>query len=112
MAKSSAQVFYRCVKAPKGHIFGGLYGVEKIMVKAGAIVERELIHEWDTRIISEAILARLGGDAAYEAYAYDNGEPEDTTGKPEYPIVEARTEEDFKKLTARKLANELKIKPQ
>jgi hypothetical protein len=110
MARSNAMVFYRCVKAPKGHPFSGLFGVEKILIKAGAIVSRELIHEWDLRIISESILAKMGGSAAYEAYAYDNGEPEDLTGIPEYPVVEARKAEDLKDLTQRKLNKELKGK--
>jgi hypothetical protein len=110
MARSNAMVFYRCVKAPHGHPFAGLYGVEKLIIKAGAIVSKELVHEWDLRIISESILAKLGGAAAYEAYAYDNGEPEDLTGKPESVVVEARKPEDLKDLTQRKLNKELRMK--
>lgn len=110
MAKDKTMVFYRCVKAPHGHPFAGLYGVEEITVKAGAIVQKELMHEWDLRIISESILAKLGGSAAYKEYAYDNGEPEDLTGKPEYPTVEARGPEELKDLTQRKLNKELRGK--
>ena len=108
MAKSSTMIFYRLVKAPKGHPFCGLYGVEKIKVKANAVVEKELIHEWDLRIISESVLSRLGGDSAYESYAEDNGEPEDLTGLTSGQVTQARTEEDLKDLTKRKLAKELK----
>lgn len=110
MARSNAMVFYRCVKAPKGHPFAGLVGVEKVIIKAGAIVSKELVHEWDLRIISEGVLSKLGGAAAYEAYAYDNGEPEDLTGVTSAPVIHARTEEDLKELTQRKLNKELKGK--
>jgi hypothetical protein len=110
MPKHSTQIFFRLVKAQKGHPFCGLYGVEKVKVKAGAIVEKEIVHEWDLRIISESILAKLGGSSAYESYASDNGEPEDLTGVTSAPVVPARTEEDLKDLTKRKLDSELKLK--
>jgi hypothetical protein len=107
MAKTETMVFYRCVKAPHGHPFAGLYAVEELTVKAGAIVQRDIVHEWDLRIISEAKLAQMGGDAAFKAYKYDNGEPEDLTGKPVVPEVEARKPEDLKDLTKNKLTREL-----
>jgi len=110
MAKKETSVFYRLVKAPKGHPFAGLYGVEEITVKAGAVVQKELVHEWDLRIISESKLAAMGGSAAYKEYAYDNGEPEDLTGKPEYPAIDARGPEELKELTQRKLNRELRGK--
>jgi len=109
MAKST-MVFFRLVKAGKGHPFCGLYGVEKVIIKAGAIVSKELVHEWDLRIIAESVLAKLGGSSAYEAYAYDNGEPEDLTGVTSAAVVPARTEEDLKDLTKRKLNKELRMK--
>lgn len=110
MAKEKAQVFYRLVKASRPHPFAGLYGVEKIIIKGGAIVSKELVHEWDLRIISEGILSKLGGDAAYEAYSYDNGEPEDLTQIKSAEVVPARSEEELKDLTKRKLNNELRLK--
>jgi hypothetical protein len=106
----ATSVFFRVVKAPKGHPFSGLYGVEKVFIKGGAVVEKQLVHEWDLRILSEAALARFGGSSAYDAYVFDNGVPEDETNKPEYPVIKARTEEDLKDLTKRKLNNELKLK--
>jgi len=110
MANSDTAVFYRIVKAPKGHPFAGLYAVEEVYVKAGAIVKKEIVHEWDLRIISESTLAKLGGSAAFDGYKYDNGEPEDLTGTVSAPEVKARTKEELKDLTARKLANELRLK--
>jgi hypothetical protein len=112
MAKhgSNTMVCYRLVKAQKGHPFAGLYGVEKVIIKAGAIVSKELVHEWDLRIIAESVLSKLGGASAYEAYTYDNGEPEDLTGITSAPTIPARSEEDLKDLTKRKLAKELKGK--
>jgi hypothetical protein len=103
-------VFFRLVKAQKGHPFAGLYAVEQVYVKAGAIVEKTIVHEWDLRIISESCLAKMGGSSAFDAYKYDNGEPEDLTGIPSAPEAKARTTEDLKDLTARKLAAELKGK--
>jgi hypothetical protein len=107
----ATSVFFRVVKAPKHHPFSGLYAVEKVFIKGGAIVQKELVHEWDLRILSEAALARFGGSAAYDSYTFDNGEPEDETGKPEYPVIDARTKEDLKDLTKNKLTRELKLKP-
>jgi hypothetical protein len=103
-------VFFRLVKAPKGHPFAGLYAVEQVFIKAGAIVEKNIVHEWDLRIISESCLAKMGGSSAFDAYKYDNGDPEDLTGMPSAPEAKARTSEDLKDLTARKLAAELKGK--
>lgn len=108
MAK--AMVFYRCVKAPKGHKFAGLVGVEKIVIKDGAIVSKELVHEWDLRIISESVLAKMGGASAYEAYTYDNGEPEDITGVATGAPIKARTPDDLAEMTQRKLNKELRGK--
>ena len=107
---SKAMVFFRCVKAPKGHLFAGLWGVEKVVIKNGVIVEKELVHEWDLRIISESVLAKLGGSAAYEAYAYDNGDPEDKSESYEADPVKARTKEDLADMTQRKLNKELRGK--
>ena len=103
-------VFFRLVKAQRGHPFAGLYAVEQVFIKAGAIVDKSIVHEWDLRIISESCLARMGGSSAFDAYRYDNGEPEDLTGKPSAPEAKARTAEDLKELTARKLTSELKGK--
>jgi hypothetical protein len=103
-------VFFRLVKAAKGHPFAGLYAVEQVYIKAGAIVEKTIVHEWDLRIISESCLAKMGGSSAFDAYKYDNGDPEDLTGIPSAPEAKARTAEDMKELTARKLAAELKGK--
>lgn len=108
MAK--AMVCYRCVKAPKGHQYAGLWGVEKIVIKNDTIVSKELVHEWDLRIISESVLAKLGGSSAYEAYTYDNGEPEDKTGILTGEPVKARKAEDLAEMTQRKLNKELKGK--
>jgi len=107
MAKT--MIFYRCVKKLT-QPFYGLYGVEKLYVKDNTIYKKELVHEWDNRIISEAILARLGGDSAFEAYKEDNGEPEDAVEIEGAEPVEARNKEDFKNLTVRKLNKELRGK--
>jgi hypothetical protein len=109
MAKTSC--FFRIVRAPKNHPFAGLYAVEQVYMKAGAIVSKEIVHEWDLRILSEAALAKLGGSSAYDAYVYDNGEPEDLTGIHSAEVVPARTPEDLKDLTKNKLTRELKLKP-
>jgi hypothetical protein len=108
MAKSNSQVFYRLVRAPKGHPFSGLWGVEKVIVKGNTIVAKELVHEWDLRILSESCLSRIGGSSAYEAFVCDNGDPEDITGLTSAEVVPARTEEDLKDLTQRKLNKELR----
>src|SRR5258706_15038555 len=101
----ATSVFYRIVKAQKGHPFSGLYADEKVFIKGGAIVEKEIVHEWDLRILSEAALARMGGSSAFDAYKYDNGDPEDLSGVPSQPVVAARTKEDLKSLTQQKLNN-------
>lgn len=103
--KVGTQVFYRVVKAQAGHRFAGLYAVEKVYVKDNTIYKREIVHEWDMRIISESILAKLGGDAAFSAYKEDH-EIEDLTD-PNVAEVKAREASDLRDLTAAKLAKEL-----
>ena len=105
---SKALVFYRVVKAEKGHPCAGLYSVEKVYIREDKIYKKERVHEWDLRIISEAILAKLGGSTAYDAYTEDH-KVEDMLD-PATDVVEARTKEDLKDLTKRKLANELRLK--
>ncbi len=108
MAKSNTQVFYRIVKAGKGHPFAGLYAVEKLYVKAGAVFEKEIVKEWDLRILTEAALARFGGSQAFDEYKADNGEPEDVSEKTSQPEVAARDPKEV--LTSkRKLNKELKL---
>jgi hypothetical protein len=106
---NKTMVFYRCVKAQKGHPCAGLYGVEKVYIKDNTIYKKELVHEWDLRIISEAILAKLGGTAAYDAYAEDH-ELQDAVDTPSVEAAKARTAEDLKDMTKRKLNAELKGK--
>lgn len=106
MVKSNVNVFYRCVKAQKGHPFPGLYAVEKVFFRDGKLVKQEIVHEWDLRIIAEAKLAQLGGSSAYETYKLDNEIEEVETPEASVEAV-ARTPEEVK-LTARKLAKELK----
>ncbi len=111
MAKSgSSQVFYRLVKAGRGHQYSGLYAVEKVFFKDGQMVKRSIVHEWDLRIIAEAKLAALGGDSAYEAYKMDH----DIDCAPEEEgIMEATGREPAElKLTKRTLSKELKLKPE
>lgn len=106
---SKTSVYFRIVKAGRSHPFAGLYAVEKLFVKAGAIVEKEIVKEWDLRILTEAALARFGGSAAFDEYKADNGEPEDLTEKPSQEEVAARDPKEV--LTSkRKLTNELKGK--
>lgn len=107
MVKTS--VYFRIVKAGKGHPFSGLYAVEKLIIKAGAIVDKEIVKEWDLRILAEAALARFGGSQAFDEYKADNGEPEDLTDKASSEEVKARTPEELK-LTKNKLTRELKLK--
>lgn len=107
--KNRVQVFYRIVKAERGHPFAGLYAVEKVFFKDSECIKREIVHEWDLRIISESILAKLGGGDAYESYKLDR-ELEDLNKDENVKEVTARTAEDLKDLTKRKLANELKLK--
>jgi hypothetical protein len=106
--KPSVQVYYRVIKAERGHPFAGLYAVEKVFYKGNELLKREIVHEWDLRIISESILAKLGGGDAYESFKLEHevAELEKNTSE-----AEARTVEDLKDLTAHKLANELKLKP-
>lgn len=107
---SKTSVFYRCVKAPKGHPFSGMYAVEKIYIQVGAIVKKEIVKEWDLRILVEAALARFGGVAAYDEYTADNGEPEDLT-EVHSVVVAPRTPAELK-LNKTKLKQELKLKPE
>ena len=110
MAKESkTQVYYRCVKAEKGHQFSGLYAVEKLFIKDGTIYKKEIVKEWDLRILAEAALAKLGGSSAFEAYAEDHPDLEDVAKVPTIVPVVARTKEDLKDLTMRKLNKELKL---
>lgn len=108
MAKTS--VFYRIVKAPKGHQFAGLYAIEKIYIQGGSITKKEIVKEWDLRILTEAALARFGGVAAYDEYVADNGDPEDATHVPS-EVVAPRDPKELK-LTKRSLSKELKFKPE
>ena len=103
---SKALVFYRVVKAQKGHPFAGLYAVEKVYIRDNKIYKREIVHEWDLRILSESTLAKLGGSSAYDAYKEDN----DVEELPEPHVEEAtaRTKEYLKTLTQRKLNKELR----
>ena len=110
MAKSNVQVFYRLVKAQRGHPFSGLYAVEKVFFKEGELVKRVIVHEWDLRIIAEAKLASLGGDSAYEAYKMDNDLEEVPCGENATEDT-GRTAEDLS-LTKRKLNKELRLKPE
>lgn len=103
-----AMVFFRLVKAEKGHPFAGLYGVEKIKVRDNQIYSKELVHEWDLRIISESILARLGGSDAYESYSEDH-DLEDLNPDVAVEEAKARKAEEME-LTKRKLNKELKFK--
>ena len=105
MAKT--QVFYRIVKAAHGHPFSGLYAVEKVYIRDNTIYKSEIVHEWDLRIISESVLAKLGGDAAFSAYKEDH-DLVDETKKPEVVEAVARSKEDLKELTQRKLNKELR----
>jgi hypothetical protein len=110
-AKTAVQVFYRIIKAERGHPFAGLYAVEKVFFKNGELVKREIVHEWDLRLISESILSKLGGGDAYESFKLER-ECEGLETEENTREVEARTAEDLKDLTARKLDKELKLKPE
>ncbi len=110
MARSNTQVYYRIVKAGRGHPFSGLYAVEKLYIKAGAIFNKEIVKEWDLRILTEAALARFGGSTAFDEYKADNGDPEDITDKTSQEEVKARDPKEV--LTSkRKLNKELKLNP-
>jgi len=104
------QVFYRIVKAQPGHEFAGLYCVEKVFYKDGEFMKKQIVHEWDLRIISEAVLARLGGQDAYESFKLDH-DGEDLALDPGTTESEARTAQDLT-LSQRKLNKELRFKPE
>lgn len=105
---SKTMVFFRTVKALRGHQFAGLYAVEKVKIRDNKIYDKEIVHEWDLRIISESILAKLGGAEAYESYAADN-ELEDLQPIPEVKEAAARTPDELK-LNKTTLKKELKFK--
>jgi len=111
MGKSKVSVFYRIVKAEPGHRFAGLYAVEKVYFNGDHFMKKEIVHEWDMRIISEAVLAKLGGGDAYESFKLEHEVEalQASLDKGTEP-AEARSEEDLKDLTPRKLQNELKLK--
>lgn len=106
--KSRIQTFFRIVKAESGHRFAGLYAVEKVKYRDGKFLSKEIVHEWDMRIISESILARLGGQDAYENFKMDH-EVEDAALDPATVETDARKPEDLD-LTQRKLDKELRMK--
>jgi len=108
--KSKVTSMYRIVKARPGHQFAGLYAVEKVWFKDGVAIKKQIAHEWDLRIISESILARLGGQDAYESYKTEHNDI-DLGLSPDTADDEARTPEDLT-LTKRKLVKELKLKPE
>jgi len=103
------QIFYRLVKATKGHPFSGLYAVEKVAFRGDKMIGRTIVHEWDLRILAESKLALLGGDSAYEEFKMDHN-------LHEVPVEEnavedlGRTVKDLEGLTQRKLNKELKLK--
>lgn len=103
---SKTSVYYRVVKAGKSHPFSGLYAIEKIYIQGGSIEKKEIVKEWDLRILTEAALGRFGGVAAYDEYVADNGEPKDRTSIKS-DVVAPRTPEELG-LTKKKLAAELK----
>ena len=104
MAEKRVQTFFRIVKAASGHPFAGLYAVEKLRYKDNELVKSEIVHEWDLRIISESILARLGGQDAYENFKEEQGieEPEEQCIVPALP----RTAEEIAELSKNKLKKE------
>lgn len=108
--KNKIQSFYRIIKAHYGHQFAGLYAVEKVFYKNGSFQKKEIVHEWDLRIISESILARLGGQDAYESFKMDN-DMDDEAVDAEAGVAEPRTAEELA-LNKTKLKNELKLKPE
>ncbi len=109
MAKT--QVFYRMVKAPKSHQFAGLYAIEKVYITDNSISKKEIVKEWDLRILTEAALARFGGTQAYDEYTAEAGEPKDKTEVPSGPVVAPRNPKDLA-LNSKKLKQELKFKPE
>lgn len=108
--KSNTQVFHRLIKAQHGHPFAGLYAVEMVCFQGDDLVEREIVHEWDLRIIAEAKLAQLGGIAAYKAFKMDN-ELAMVPTAPNTAEAGARLPEQVK-LTKNKLTREMKLKPE
>lgn len=109
--KTKVSVFYRIVKGESGSRFPGLYAVEKVYFNGEEFMKKEIVHEWDLRIIAEAKLAMLGGGDAYESFklehevaALEASLDKGTT------TIEPRTEEDMKDMTARKLSKELRLK--
>jgi len=112
-SKSKVSVFYRIVRAEPGHRFAGLYAVEKVYFNGDTFMKKEIIHEWDMRIISEAVLAKLGGGDAYESFKLEH-EVEELQASLDKgtEAAEARTEEDLRDLTPRKLNKELRLKEQ
>lgn len=104
---SNAEVFFRVVKAQPGHPCAGLYAVERVYIRDNQIYKKELVHEWDLRLISEAILAKMGGSNAYETYK-ENHDPIEEIVEPQVVEAAARTKEDLKTLTQRKLNKELR----
>ncbi len=109
--KQRVNVFYRIIKAERGHPFAGLYAVEKVFFRDNDFVKREMVHEWDLRIISESILAKLGGGDAYESFKLEH-ELDDVGVDGAVKEVVARTAEDLADLTPRKLNKELRLKPE
>lgn len=101
-------VFYRVIKAQRGHPFAGLYAVEKVFYKGDTLLKKEMVHEWDLRLISEAVLARLGGGDAYESWKLDHEIADLEANTKE---VEARSPEDLK-LSKSTLKKELKFRPE
>jgi len=111
--KIKVAVYYRIVKAERGHPFAGLYAVEKVFYKGNELLKREIVHEWDLRIISESILAKLGGGDAYESFKLER-EVEDIEKSlaPQTSEAHGRTPEELKDLTPNTLTKELKFKPE
>lgn len=109
--KPKVNVFYRILKAEKGHPFTGLYAVEKVFFRGTELIKKEIVHEWDLRIISESVLAKLGGGDAYESFKLDH-ELEALEADEATKEIKARTAEDLADLTPRKLNKELRMKPE
>jgi hypothetical protein len=104
---ANSAVFFKMIRAKRGHMFYPLYAVFKFTVKSHQIVEKEIVKEWDLRILSEAALARFGGSTAFDEYVADNGEPD---GLDDIPYAEPTDARDPKKVltSKRKLTKELK----
>jgi hypothetical protein len=109
-SKNRIVSFYRIIKAERGHQFAGLYAVEKVYFKDGVLFKKEIVHEWDIRIISESILARMGGQDAYESFKMEH-ELDDSLLDAKTAEADARTAEDLA-LNKTKLKKELKLKPE